>query len=122
MSLAAAAAAVGGTIDPRFGDLPFERVTIDSRAVRPRDPFVALAGERVDGHDFVAAALAAGAAGAVVGADRAPSIGPRPAIAVRDTRLALAQLARAWRARFAVPLIAVAGSNGKTTVTQMIAS
>ena len=143
MSLAAAAAVVGGAVPASFGERAFERVTTDSRSIRPRDLFVALKGERFDGHDFVAAALRKGAAGALVDVGRAEAPGQRlievgaevgpvvskdvssevaPCIAVRDTRLALGQLARSWRARFTLPLIAVAGSNGKTTVTQMIAS
>jgi UDP-N-acetylmuramoyl-tripeptide--D-alanyl-D-alanine ligase len=94
------------------------RVTTDSRSVTRGDLFFAVAGERFDGHDFVRAAIDAGAAGAVVARD----LGLARQILVADTRPALGRLARAWRARFALPLIAVTGSNGKTTVTQMLRS
>ena len=101
----------------------FMRVTTDSRTLRPGDLFVAIRGERFDGHDFVDQALCGGAAGALINSDSAARFGSDGrCVAVRDTRLALGQLARGWRTRFALPLIAVVGSNGKTTVTQMIAS
>jgi UDP-N-acetylmuramoyl-tripeptide--D-alanyl-D-alanine ligase len=120
MTLSDVARAVGGRIDSAAGARVVERVTTDSRSVRRGDLFVALKGERFDGHDFVGDALAAGAAGALVASSA--GIAAAGAVTVRDTRLALGQLARTWRARFALPLIAVAGSNGKTTVTQMIAA
>ena len=121
MTLAAAARIVNGRVPPAHGDIAFSRVTTDSRTIRARDLFVALKGDAFEGHDYVIAALAAGASAAMVHQERDTFVG-RPCIAVRDTRLALGQLARAWRARFTLPLIGVAGSNGKTTVTQMIAS
>ncbi|MEO8135698.1 MAG: UDP-N-acetylmuramoyl-tripeptide--D-alanyl-D-alanine ligase [Betaproteobacteria bacterium] len=120
MTLAEACRIMGGTLAPAHDERVFERVTIDSRGVRAGDLFVALKGERVDGHAFVDSALAAGAAGALVRADAAQQV--RACLTVADPLLALGQLARAWRARFTLPLIAVVGSNGKTTVTQMIAS
>src|SRR6185503_14519732 len=81
--------------------------------------FVALRGPRFNANDFVAAAETAGAAGAVVDTrlDR-----PLPQIVVRDTQVALTQGAAAWRAQFSIPVVGVAGSNGKTTVKEMIAS
>ena len=121
MTLGAAAAIVNGTLPASHADVAFARVTTDSRTINARDLFVALRGERFDAHDFVAGALDAGAAGAMVDASR-PELADRPCIAVGDAKLALGQLARAWRSRFTLPLIGVAGSNGKTTVTQMIAS
>ena len=66
MSMHAAAVAVTGVVPAKFGDRTFERVTTDSRTIRERDLFVALKGERFVGHDFVAAALEQGAAGALV--------------------------------------------------------
>ena len=98
----------------------FTGVTTDSRQVRPGDLYIALRGERFDGHDFIDAAIAAGAAGVAseVRFERAGVL----TLWVPDTRLALGALAAGWRARFGLPLIAVAGSNGKTTVKEMIAA
>ena len=104
-------------------DVRFSGVSTDSRSIRRGDLFVALRGERFDGHAFLDAARAAGAAGALV--DRAYAVGasaPLPAIAVADTRTALGEFARQWRDRFALPLIAVTGSNGKTTTKEMLAA
>ena len=106
-------------------DVRCDRVHTDTRTLQAGDLFVALRGERFDAHDFVAQAQASGAVAALVGQDWAeshPNPLGIPLVAVPDTRLALGQLAQAWRAQFALPLIAVTGSNGKTTVTQMIAS
>jgi UDP-N-acetylmuramoyl-tripeptide--D-alanyl-D-alanine ligase len=103
-------------------DIEFTSVGSDSRVVTPGMLFVALKGDRFDGHDFVREVLAKGAAGAMVErawADANPGL---PLIAVNDTRLALGQLAGAWRRRFAIPLIGVTGSNGKTTVKEMCAA
>jgi UDP-N-acetylmuramoyl-tripeptide--D-alanyl-D-alanine ligase len=99
----------------------FYGVTTDSRHVAHGDLFVALKGERFDGHDFVAQALEDGAAAALVCEPGGIAQGA-PLILVDDTRLALGRLAQAWRARFAIPLVAVTGSNGKTTVKEMIAA
>ncbi len=96
------------------------RVHSDTRSVLPGDLYVALAGDRFDGHDFLADAKASGAIAALAQAGLA-EIGWR-GVQVPDSRCALGQLATAWRAQFELPLIAVTGSNGKTTVTQMIAS
>ncbi len=96
-------------------------VTIDSRAVRPGDLFVALSGSRVDGHDYVPMALAAGAVAAVT--ERAVAGVPAASLLqVPAAEAALQQLARAWRQRHPLPAIAVTGSNGKTTVKGMIAA
>src|SRR5690349_14976820 len=119
MDTATAAGAVGGSIIGAC--VPFVRVTTDTRALAPGDLFVALRGERFDGHDFVAQAIAAGAAAAIVERTRAASL-PGNLIAVDDPLRSLGALARYWRARFAVPIAAVAGSNGKTTTKEMIAS
>ncbi len=93
----------------------------DTRAIAQGQLFVALAGERFDAHDFLAAAVQAGAAGLLVSDEQRLPAGV-PAVLVADTRLALGQLAAAWRAQFTLPLIAVTGSNGKTTTKEMIAS
>jgi UDP-N-acetylmuramoyl-tripeptide--D-alanyl-D-alanine ligase len=84
--------------------------------------FVALKGERFDGHDFVADVLQRGAAAALVEAAFARAHSELPLIPVLDTREALGQLAAAWRARFAIPLLGITGSNGKTTVKEMCAA
>ena len=95
-------------------------VSTDTRTVRRGDLFVALKGEKYDAHDFVADAIASGAAAVVV--ERwSEKIRP-PALLVPDTRKALGWIAAGWRARFRLPLIAVTGSNGKTTVKEMIAA
>ena len=94
-------------------------VSIDTRTISPGAIYVALRGERFDGHDFAADAGRRGAAALLV--ERALSLS-LPQLVVSDTRRALGAIAAHWRDRFAVPLIAVVGSNGKTTTTQMIAS
>ncbi len=96
-------------------------LTTDTRAIAQGQLFVALAGERFDAHDFLAAAVQAGAAGLLVSDEQRLPAGVL-AVLVADTRLALGQLAAAWRAQFTLPLIAVTGSNGKTTTKEMIAS
>ncbi len=101
------------------GRVRFTAVSTDTRTAPAGCVFFALRGERFDAHDFVAQAVAAGAVAAVVERRVDADV---PQIVVADTRRALGVAAAAWRARFALPLIAVTGSNGKTTVTQMIAA
>jgi UDP-N-acetylmuramoyl-tripeptide--D-alanyl-D-alanine ligase len=106
--------------DPGDGAVPIEGVSTDTRSVRPGQLFVALRGEQFDAHDFVDRALAAGAAALMV--ERwTPACRP-PALWVADSRHGLAEIALGWRRRFALPVIAVTGSNGKTTVKEMIAA
>ncbi len=102
------------------GEISFERVHTDTRSLQMGDLFVALKGERFDANDFLAAAKAAGAQAVIAhhGIDAALL----PGLEVADSKLALGALAAAWRKPLALPVIAVTGSNGKTTVTQMIAS
>jgi UDP-N-acetylmuramoyl-tripeptide--D-alanyl-D-alanine ligase len=101
-----------------------DRVHTDSRSVQPGDLFVALRGERFDGNQFIAQAKAQGAVAVVCDAsgEAEATWHGLPALVVPDARLALGELAAGWRAQFSLPVIAVTGSNGKTTVTQMIAS
>jgi len=99
---------------------PVARVHTDTRSLQAGDLFVALKGERFDAHDFLPQARAQGAVAAIAHAGLAAA--GLPGVEVPDTRLALGELARLWREQFSLPLIAVTGSNGKTTVTQMIAS
>jgi len=100
------------------------RVHTDSRTVQKGDLFVALPGEHFDAQQFVPAALAAGAAAAIVRADYVPpaSIDAGTLIGVDDPLRAYQQLAAAHRARFALPVVAVTGSNGKTTTKEMVAA
>ena len=102
------------------GALAFTRVHSDTRSIEAGDLFVALRGERFDAHDFLPAARAAGAVAAL--AEHGLAQAGLAGLLVDDSLLALQTLAAAWRRRAELPLIAVAGSNGKTTVTQMIAS
>jgi len=101
------------------GRVRFTRVSTDSRTTEAGALFVALRGERFDGHDHAEQAVARGAVALLV---ERPLPLPVPQIVVADSRRVLGQAAAVWRARFDLPLIAVAGSNGKTTVTQMIAA
>ena len=118
MGLEEAARAVGGVAS---GDARFSGVTTDSRRIDAGDLFVALAGERFDGHAYVADAIGHGAAAALV-SRRIEAEPPIPQVVADDSRLALGRLAAYWRRRFALPLAALTGSNGKTTVKEMIAA
>ncbi len=97
-------------------------VSTDTRALRPGDLFVALKGERYDANQLLAQAKTNGAVAALCHPGAGLEQAGLPGIEVPNTRKALGILATAWRARFSLPLIAVTGSNGKTTVTQMLAS
>ena len=119
MSLVEAAAVTTGRTSGV--DVRLSGVSTDSRAIGREELFVALRGERFDGHEFVGAAAARGAAAALVDARYAGPC-PLPCIVVPDTKQALGELARHWRARFSPLLVAVTGSNGKTTVKEMLAS
>ncbi len=106
------------------GGLTFKRVHTDTRTIEPGDLFVALQGERFDANAFLVEAKAKGAVAAICQGDaEAPlQAAQLVGLVVPDAKLALAALATQWRAQFKLPLIAVTGSNGKTTVTQMIAA
>ncbi|MDQ6621060.1 MAG: UDP-N-acetylmuramoyl-tripeptide--D-alanyl-D-alanine ligase [Pseudomonadota bacterium] len=99
----------------------FVRVVTDTRAVEKGDLFVALKGDRFDGHDFVADAFERGAIAALVMRDRVPRDGGS-LIEVDDPLAALGRLAAHWRHQFRIPVIVIVGSNGKTTVKEMVAS
>ena len=119
MSLAEAAAAAQGRWSG--ADARFSGVSTDTRSLGPGELFVAIRGERFDGHAFLGVARERGAAAAMVDA-RCPAPLPLPAIVVDDTRAGLGRLGRHWRSRFAPALIAIAGSNGKTTTKEMLAA
>jgi len=119
MTLAEAAQAIGGRTSGN--GTRFSGVSTDSRSIQAGELFVALRGERFDGHEFLAAVHSRGAAGAIV--DRKyQGPYPLPVLIAEDTKQALGALARSWRARFSPALVAVTGSNGKTTVKEMLAS
>jgi UDP-N-acetylmuramoyl-tripeptide--D-alanyl-D-alanine ligase len=121
MQLSEAARALHGELHGR--DVAFDAVCADSRTVKSGDLFVALKGARFDGHDFIPQAARAGAAAALVQRERAAMLASAlPVTAVGDTTAALGTLAAHWRGRYDLPLVAVAGSNGKTTVKEMIAA
>ncbi|TYQ17155.1 UNVERIFIED_ORG: UDP-N-acetylmuramoyl-tripeptide--D-alanyl-D-alanine ligase [Zoogloea ramigera] len=102
------------------GALEFNGVSTDSRSVAARALFVALRGEVFDAHAFLHDVVAKGVAAVVV--EEVPDGLSVPAIVVPNTLVALGQLANWWRGQFAVPVIGVTGSNGKTTVKEMIAT
>jgi UDP-N-acetylmuramoyl-tripeptide--D-alanyl-D-alanine ligase len=109
-------AAMRGTL--RGADAEFAAVSTDTRTLARGDLFVALQGPNFDGHEFVAAAAERGAAGAVVSRVVDSAL---PQIVVPDTLKALQHAARVWRDQFDIPVVAVAGSNGKTTTKELIA-
>ena len=98
------------------------RVHTDTRSLQPGDLFVALQGERFNGNEFLAQAKSKGAAAALCSDAAALTESGLPGLVVDNSTLALGQLATGWRKQFKLALIAVTGSNGKTTVTQMIAA
>ena len=118
MDTATAARAVHGRM--LGANVRFARVATDTRTLVPGDLFVAIKGERFDGHDFVGIAFERGAAAALVAADRAGALAGN-LIAAPDSLAALGALAAHWRTRFTAPVIVVVGSNGKTTVKEMLA-
>ncbi len=103
------------------GTTSVQRVHTDTRTLQAGDLFVALKGERFDANSFLAQAREAGAVAAVCQPGQLAAMGWN-GLEVADSKQALGQLAAGWRVQFKLPLIAVTGSNGKTTVTQMIAS
>jgi UDP-N-acetylmuramoyl-tripeptide--D-alanyl-D-alanine ligase len=119
-------AALGARGEARGTNARFAAVESDTRTLERGALFVALRGERFDGHEYIAAARARGAVAAMVDSRASVSTAggdtQLPLLVVEDTRLGLGRLAAYWRSKFRLPLIAVAGSNGKTTVKEMIAS
>lgn len=107
-------------------DVRFTAVSSDSRELAQGDLFIALRGERFDGYEFIGQAALDGAVASLVNADsyaaHHPVLSPYSSVlVVPDTRLALGQLAAYWRKQFDIPLVAITGSNGKTTVKEMLA-
>ncbi|MGE5466252.1 MAG: UDP-N-acetylmuramoyl-tripeptide--D-alanyl-D-alanine ligase [Ignavibacteria bacterium] len=121
MPLSEAARVLGARLTG--ADAQFSGVSTDSRSLAPGELFVALKGDKFDGHDYVADVIARGAAGALVAEDWAQAHGAGlPLVAVPDTREALGRLAADWRRRFEIPVVGITGSNGKTTVKEMTAA
>jgi UDP-N-acetylmuramoyl-tripeptide--D-alanyl-D-alanine ligase len=116
-TLSSAAQWVGGQLVGE--DKPYGCVSTDSRTLKPGALFVALRGPNFDGTTFVQAAAAQGAVGALV---ERVTPGALPQVVVPNTLRALQELARGWRAAFTLPVVAVAGSNGKTTAKEMTAA
>ena len=116
------AAAVSGELLQGQPETAFTRVSTDTRQIKPGDLFVALIGERFDAHEFIDRAIAGGAAGLIVSRRAAAELWQGPVILVKDTLSALQELARHNRRSFAGLVIAVTGSNGKTTTKDMIFS
>jgi UDP-N-acetylmuramoyl-tripeptide--D-alanyl-D-alanine ligase len=100
-------------------DILFSRVSTDTRTLDGDALFVALEGPHFDAHDFIPQALTAGACGLLVSEER---LEPIPQIRVDNTRLGLGRLAALWRDSFPVPLVGITGSNGKTTVKELVAA
>jgi UDP-N-acetylmuramoyl-tripeptide--D-alanyl-D-alanine ligase len=120
LSLAFVANSVGVSVPKGDADLCIERVLTDSRDLRPGDLFVALRGERADGHDFLPQAMQQGATAALVTTPRSDIVLPQ--LRVTDALHALGQLAAALRRERRTRVLALTGSNGKTTVKGLLAS
>jgi UDP-N-acetylmuramoyl-tripeptide--D-alanyl-D-alanine ligase len=116
-TLKIAAQLVGGRLLGE--DRPYGCVSTDSRTLKPGSLFVGLRGPNFNGTEFVAAAAARGAIGALV---ESATPGSLPQVVVPDSLRALQELAKAWRAEFSLALVGVAGSNGKTTAKEMTAA
>jgi UDP-N-acetylmuramoyl-tripeptide--D-alanyl-D-alanine ligase len=116
-TLAAFAQSCSGTL--HGADRAYTGVSSDTRTLKSGELFVALRGPRFNANDFLNAAEAAGAAGAVVDTRVERAL---PQIVVADTQAALSVSAAVWRAQYSMPVVGVAGSNGKTTVKEMIAA
>ena len=127
MDAATAAQAIDGAL--RGPNAWFSGVSTDSRSLAPGDLFVAIKGDRFDGHDFVSQAFDRGAVAAIVAVDRAAELAAAVRNAAAETMLcvadpikALGALAKFWRRRFSLPVAGIVGSNGKTTVKEMTAA
>ena len=120
MTLLEAAQAIGALASGP--NVPFVGVSTDSRSVAQGDLFIALKGERFDGHEYIRTASSFGAVAAMVDQSWPGQDIGLPLLRVDDTRLALGRLAQAWRGLNNTPLVAITGSNGKTTLKEMVAA
>ena len=118
--------ATGGVLIFGAPEIIFYGISTDSRLVNKGNLFIALKGEKYDGHDFVQKALGLGAAGVLVHDENKINLGQLnknvAVIKVSDTLLALGDLAQAWRKKFSIPVIGLTGSSGKTTTKEMMAA
>ena len=125
MTISEVLRATGGTLIRGESEKTFQGVSTDSRQLQEGNLFLCLRGENFDGHRFLAAAAAAGAAGFVIQKDAGEELygaqEKRPVILVEDTLKALGAIARFWRRKLDVPVIAITGSSGKTTTKEMAA-
>ncbi len=100
-------------------NIDFSSVSIDTRKLQPGDLYVAIQGKSFDGHDFISQAAHQGAVAVVAHKEIVTDL---PIVKVADTRVALGQIAAAWRQKFKGKVIAITGSNGKTTVKEMVSA
>ena len=116
--------AVGGSLLGEFGDLnrAVSRVETDSRTIHPGSLFIPLVGERFDGHAYINAALKGGAAGCFTQRERDSYLPDKFYIKVKSTHRALRDLAKYYKQKFAIPVVAITGSVGKTTTKDMVAA
>lgn len=118
--------ATGGQLLMQGGEQTFSKISTDSRTLDPGDLFVALKGEQFDGHQFLEQAVSRGAAGMVVALEKKETSSLQgltiPVVGVADTLRAFGDLAAFWRRRHSIPLVAITGSNGKTTTKEMVAA
>lgn len=118
--------ATGGTLIRGGHGWSCRGISTDTRNLAAGELFIALAGERFDGHDCLAKAAEAGAAGLLIREDAVGKLAVAPdalpVIAVRDTLKGLGEIARDWRQRFSIPVVAITGSSGKTTTKEMVAA
>jgi UDP-N-acetylmuramoyl-tripeptide--D-alanyl-D-alanine ligase len=118
--------ATGGELLAKGKEQGFLGISTDSRSLRPGELFVALVGENFDGHQFVEEAASRGAAGVVVALKEVGALDTQalqiPVIGVSDTLRAFGDLASFWRGRYSIPVVAITGSNGKTTTKEMVAA
>lgn len=120
MLLSDIAQIVGGTLSNNvFPAITVGQVSINTRTLQPGDLYIAIKGQQFDGNDFIEQAVQAGAVAAIVEKNVHAAI---PCIQVADTRIALKELAAAWRQSLSLKIAGVTGSNGKTTVKEMLAS
>lgn len=124
-SLADAATVMGGDVEPGWATRPFGSVSSDSRAIAPEQFFLALRGEKLDGHRYAAKAVECGAAGLIVDRQFDPSdwdLGDVPVVRVKNTFRALEELGAEVRRRWGGPVLAISGSAGKTTTRRLAAT
>jgi UDP-N-acetylmuramoyl-tripeptide--D-alanyl-D-alanine ligase len=118
--------ATGGKLLAEGKTQTFSGISTDSRTLRPGELFVALVGENFDGHQFIEQAVSSGSAGVIVALRSAEMLDPESlqvaVIGVSDTLRAFGDLASSWRGHHSIPVVAITGSNGKTTTKEMVAA